>query len=806
MSSTTHPERDVGVAQARRPTPGRSSALVGLTTEEVASRRAAGPAAEAPHTSRTVVEILRANVLTRFNAILGSLLVVILFVGPLQDGLFGIVLVANVAIGVVQELRAKRTLDHLALLTTPRARVLRDGVVREVAVEEVVPDDLLEARAGDQFVVDGTVQVSEGLEVDEALLSGEAEPVAKAAGDVVLSGSIAVAGQCWYRATRVGAESYARRLADEARRFSLVRSELGAGIDRILRVVTWAIAPVAVLLISSQLAEHERLADALRGSVAGVGSMIPEGLVLLTSVAFAVSVVRLGRARVLVQELAAVEGLARVDVICLDKTGTLTEARLSLAAVRAVGEGPAEAALGAIAASAPSVNASLQAIAEGVGDPGWTAKAVVPFSSARRWSGAGFAGRGTWVLGAPDVVIGARPGSVAQTVIDDELAAGRRVLVLASTNAPIAADGLHLPEGLAAQAVVSLEEQIRPDAAETLAFFGRQGVTVKVLSGDDPRTVAAVSARVGVRGADRAVDATNLPDAGPELGAALREWTVFGRVAPHHKRAMVAALQADGHVVAMTGDGVNDALALKLADIGVAMRSGSPASRAVAPIVLLDDAFSALPGVVAEGRRVIANVERVANLFVTKTVYALLLALAVGVGRMPFPFYPRHLTIVSSLTIGVPAFFLALAPNSTRASGGFLRRVLEFAVPAGAVAAGATLAGYALARGEPGVTLVQARSTAMLVLFGVAIWVLGILARPFTVPRAVLVAVMVVAFVVIGGIPALRTWFEIDPPPLIVTTAAVGVIAVADGLLELGWRLAVHIGRRGDQDDRPPAG
>jgi cation-transporting ATPase E len=380
---------------------------------------------------------------------------------------------------------------------------------------------------------------------------------------------------------------------------------------------------------------------------------------------------------------------------------------------------------------------------------------------------------------------------LVRAAVDDEIAAGRRVLLLASTDLP---PGDGLPPGLAAQAVVALEERVRPDAAATLGYFERQGVAVKVLSGDDARTVAAVAARVGLASAERAVDATTLPPEGPALGAALEKYTVFGRVAPHHKRSMVAALQAQGHVVAMTGDGVNDALALKHADIGVAMRSGSPASRAVAPIVLLDDAFSALPGVVAEGRRVIANVERVANLFVTKTVYALLLALAVGVARMPFPFYPRHLTIVSSLTIGVPAFFLALAPNTTRARSGFIRRVLQFAVPAGAVAAAATLAGYAMARGEQGVTLAEARTTAVLVLFGVAIWVLGILARPFTLPRGVLVALMVAAFMVIGATPALRTWFAVDPPPLVVTLAAVGVIAIADGLLELGWRAASRIG------------
>jgi magnesium-transporting ATPase (P-type) len=776
----------------------RMPAVVGLTAEEVAARRAAGGPTEEPRTSRTVTEILRANILTRFNAILGALLVVILVVGPLQDALFGVVLVANAAIGIVQQLRAKRTLDHLALLTTPLARVLRDGTVSEVKIVDVVPDDVLEARAGDQIVVDGVVLASDGLEVDEALLSGEAEPMAKPLGAEVLSGSIVVAGHCWYRATRVGADSYARRLTDDARRFSLVRSELGAGIDRVLRLVTWAIVPAAVLLVSSQLATgNGNVADALRGSVAGVGSMIPEGLVLLTSVAFAVSVMRLGKAGVLVQELAAVEGLARVDVICLDKTGTLTEPRLTLSAVEAVGDGPTDDALGALAGADPSPNASLLAIAGATSDPGWRAAAVVAFSSARRWSGATFEGHGTWILGAPEALTVTGAGDGVGSLVDAGAAAGRRVLVLARTATPLgtSADG-HPPSGLVLQAVITLEERIRPDAAGAVQYFGRQGVTVKVLSGDDPRTVAAIAARVGVPGAAQAVDATTLPPDGPELGAALDAYNVFGRVAPRHKLAMVTALQAQGHTVAMTGDGVNDALALKHADIGVAMRSGSPASRAVAPIVLLDNAFSALPGVVAEGRRVIANVERVANLFVTKTVYALLLAIAVGVAEMPFPFFPRHLTIISTLTIGVPAFFLALAPNAARARGGFIRRVLEFAVPAGAVAAAATLGAYALARSQPGVTPPEARSTAVLVLFGVAMWVLGILARPLTVSRVLLVALMIASFMVIAATPALQSWFAVDPPPLLTTLAAVGVIALADALLELGWQVAQRIGRR----------
>jgi cation-transporting ATPase E len=372
--------------------------------------------------------------------------------------------------------------------------------------------------------------------------------------------------------------------------------------------------------------------------------------------------------------------------------------------------------------------------------------------------------------------------------VQGHIASGQRVLLLA--HAPSGLAGERLPPKLLPAAVVGLEERIRPEAAATLQFFRAQGVAVKVLSGDDPQTVAAVARRVGVEGADHPVDARDLPAEGEGLGAAVEASSVFGRVAPHHKRAVIAALQARGHVVAMTGDGVNDVLALKDADIGVAMGSGSPASRAVAPVVLLDNSFSALPGVVAEGRRVIANVERVANLFVTKTAYALMLALAVGVARLPFPFYPRHLTIVSTLTIGIPAFFLALAPNNARARPRFTGRVLRFALPAGTVAAGATLAGYAIARDQPDVSLPEARTVATLVLFGVAIWVLAILARPLTLTRGALVALMGGGFVLVASLPVLRDVFALDMPPLVVVLAAIGVIALADSLLEAGWRLA----------------
>lgn len=779
-------------AAAEPPAPGEAVAPTdpqrGLAAAEVAARAGRGLAnVVGTDGRRTVADIVRANVWTRFNAILGTLLVVVVATREYRDALFGIVLVSNVVIGIVQELRAKVTLDRLAVVTAPRARAVRDGVVAEVPVETLVVGDLLEVATGDQLPVDGTVVASDGLEVDESLLTGESDPVHAGRGDRVLSGSLVVGGAGRVVATDVGPAAYAARLASEARRFATVHSELRQGTDTILRVGTWALLPAGALLVASQVATSRSLPEALRSSVAGVGAMIPEGLVLLTSVAFAVGVIRLGRRRALVQELAAVEVLARVDVVCVDKTGTLTEGSVALAEVELVGpEGPdVVAVLGALAAREPNPNATLRAVAEATPDPGWPAGATVPFSSARKWSGAAFGAEGTWVLGAPDVLLPA--GHPLRRRIEELATTGRRVVLLARASGVL--DGA-VPPACEPVALVSLEERIRPEAARTLAFFADQGVEVKVISGDHPRTVGAVAALVGVPGADAPVDARDLPSDLDELGRALDGATVFGRVQPHQKRDMVRALRARGHVVAMTGDGVNDVLALKEADLGVAMGSGSGASRSVAQVVLLDDSFASLPAVVAEGRRVIANIERVASLFVTKSVYAFLLAVAVGIARVPFPFYPRHLTIVSSLTIGVPAFFLALAPNDRRSHPGFVGRVVRFALPAGTLAAAATFSGYAVAGRQPGVTLVAERTVAVIVLFLVALWVLVILARPLEPARVALLAAMAAAFVVALAVPGLRDFFALELPSLVLTLAAIGVAAVAVACLELGWQLA----------------
>jgi cation-transporting P-type ATPase E len=764
----------------------------GLSGAEVADRVARGLVNDVPSApTRTIGQIVRSNVLTRFNLLLGSLLAVILVVGPLQDALFGLVIVANTVVGIVQEVRAKRTLDRLEVVNAPRARVVRDGRVGELAVGQVVLDDVLEAAAGDQLVVDGEVLEAAGLEVDESLLTGESEPVDRRPGDRLLSGSFVAAGSGRYRATKVGREAYAVQLTEQARRFTLARSELRAGVDQILKYVTWALVPTAALLFVSQLRLEHGVRAGLSGAVAGTVAMVPEGLVLLTSVAFAVGVVRLGRRQVLVRELPAVETLARVDVICFDKTGTITAGDLAVQGLEPPdGAGETAAALGALAAADPNPNATLRAIGQAFPAPdGWRPEAAVPFSSARKWSGASFAGRGAFLLGAPEILLGGATGHDGGRELlrrAEQIAVeGRRVVLLAHSARPL--DGERPPAGLEPRAMVVIGDQVRGDAADTVAWFAAEGVQVKVVSGDHPRTVGAIAGQVGIAGADQPVDARSLPDAEAALADLVEARSVFGRVVPRQKREMVEALETRGHVVAMTGDGVNDVLALKDADLGIAMGGGSAASRAVAELVLMDGRFATLPAVMAEGRRVIANIERVAKVFVTKTVYATVLALAVGLAGLAFPFLPRHLTLISSLTIGIPGFFLALEPNTQRARPGFVRRTLAFAAPAGLVAALGTLVAYQVAD-VADVPQDQARTTATLALAGLGLVVLALAARPLNPLRRLLLAAMAAAFAVVLLVPFLRVFFALDLPPLRVALTALALVAALGGLLTLAVR------------------
>ncbi len=780
----------------------------GLTEAEVAQRIAEGKTNDVPtRAARSVSDIVRANVFTRINAILGVLLIIVLSTGSIINGAFGLLIIANSGIGIIQELRAKRTLDKLAIVGQTKPLVRRQtgagSAAQQLGPSDIVLDDIIELGPGDQIVVDGEVLEEANLEVDESLLTGEADPIAKDAGDRVMSGSFVVAGTGAYRATKVGREAYAAKLAEEASKFTLVNSELRSGINKILQFITYLLIPAGLLTIYTQLFTTE--SGWKRSVLAMVGAlvpMVPEGLVLMTSIAFAVGVIRLGRRQCLVNELPAIEGLARVDVVCADKTGTLTENGMRVSDLEQLDEAGPTRELGNVgnilaqlAADDARPNASMQAIAEAYKmPPGWTATATAPFKSATKWSGASYGEHGNWVIGAPDVLCA--PGSPIAEQAERIGSSGLRVLLLGASDLPV--DHPDAPGCVTPAALVVLEQRVRPDAHETLDYFASQTVSIKVISGDNAVSVGAVAGSLGLHG--ECMDARNLPEATDALADALESHTTFGRVRPDQKRAMVHALQSRGHTVAMTGDGVNDVLALKDADIGVAMGSGSSASRAVAQIVLLDNKFATLPYVVGEGRRVIGNIERVSNLFLTKTVYSVLLATFVGLAGLAskffgtdpllFPFQPIHVTIAAWFTIGIPAFILSLAPNKERAHPGFVRRVMTAALPSGLVIGVATFTSYLAAyqgREATAVEQTQASTAALITLLVGAIWVLAVVARPYEWWRVALVALSGLAYVVIFSIPLAQELFMLDISNVKTTSIALAIGVVTAAAIEVIW-------------------
>jgi cation-transporting ATPase E len=768
-----------------------TAADLGLSAAEVADRVAAGQLNITPEPpGRSFGQIVAANVFTVVNAIMLTLFVLVLISGNPQDALFVGVVVSNSVIGVVQEVRARRELKRLEVVTEPRVVVIRDGVGVEIASDEIVLDDLVELRLGGQVAVDGAVLEATGLRMDESMLTGESMPVPKDLGDDVLSGSFVVAGNGRIRATAVGADSYASVLATEAKQFALASSQLRRGIDTILRWLTVIIPVASIFLFVNLLAREDRWQDALLGTVAAAVAMVPDGLVLLTSLSFMAGIVALARRNALAKQLSTVEVLARVDVLCLDKTGTITTGEITFAAAHpAQGRTDDEVRDGlvALASSDRDPNASMAAIAAAVGtDTTWRLDQVEPFDSERKWSAASFVDRGWFYLGAPDFLLAG--DDPARDLVERLSTGGKRLLaVLTSPDGP---DGDRLPGRVRPLAIVELEDEIRPDASEILAYFADQDVTLKVISGDNPDTVAAIAERSGLDVVGGPVDARELPTDLDELAAVMDAATVFGRVKPQQKQAMVRALQSRGHVVAMTGDGVNDVLALKDADLGISMGSGSEATKAVADLVLTDNAFSSLPTVVNEGRKVINNIERVSNLFITKASYAVLLTFAIGLLNSPFPFLPRQLTLVGTFGIGVPGFFLALAPEVELIRPGFLRRILWFSVPAGVIAGSATLVAYEAALNLAELELDQSRTLATVTLSSIGLVVLAVTSRPLRSWKLALVVAMGFGYVVVFAVPFLRDYFELEvfwDPAWFYSAAAVAVA----GLLIIALPLVI---------------
>ncbi|MDX6441594.1 MAG: cation-transporting P-type ATPase [Gaiellaceae bacterium] len=757
-----------------------TAAAAGLTQQEAERKLAARPPANEA-SSRSYKSIVVANVFTVFNLILLAAGVLTLSFGDAQDAIFLAILVANAGIGIAQEVRAKRTLDRLAALVAPTASVLRDGKPRQVGVEEVVEGDIVLLDAGDQVVADGTLRRSDGLALDESILTGESEPVSKGVGEEVQSGSFAVEGAGAYLVTAVGEKSHAARVAGQAREFRHPRSPLERSINRLLFVLVGVLIPLGVALGWVLYRRHTSLHNAVPTTVAAVVTLVPEGLILLTSVTFAVAGVRMARRGALAQQLNAIESLASVDTICLDKTGTLTDAHLQVETLipsTGVEEGELAHELGRYAASARSRNATLEAIAEYCAGAEEEPSSSVPFSSKRRWSAQQF-GKTTYVLGAPELF----PPGELQTIAGHQARAGRRVVAFGVARGPVDADELPAidePLGL-----VVLGERLRADAQETVQFLQSQGVRVFVISGDRPETVAAVAADVGIEGP--ALDGRDLPRDSAGLRRLLEEHAVIGRISPEDKRRVVEALAADGRYVAMVGDGVNDVPALKAARLAIAPGNGSQMARAVADLVLVRGDFASVPALVAEGRKVLRNLQRVAKLFVTKSAFAFFLVVSIGLTPQPYPLLPRHLTLAAGLTIGIPAFFLALGPSEGRfRSERFLFEVGRFAVPAGTAAGLGVLASFVFARNVGRLPLEEARTIATTVLVLVGLYL--ILALEATSRRraaavGTLTGAMLLLYAIVLAAPGTRHFFALTiPGPGGIFLALAGAALAVGGL------------------------
>lgn len=758
----------------------------GLTAQLVRERQAAGLSNVAKsRVSRSYFQIIWSNLFTLFNAILLVCIAVTLYYGSPKDTVFGIVLVVNAATGIISEVKAKRMLDRMSILDKSPILVLRDGKVESLPPHEIVVGDIIQLKLGDQVPVDGVVLDSSGLRLNEANLTGESVPQFKDEGDSVLSGSAVVSGGARMVATAVGPVSWANRMGEQVKKFSMARSELAEGINLILRLITWALPVVILLLVWAQVrvfggwdafwGDHFGLA--VVAIVAAIVGMIPQGLVLLTSVNFATSAMKLARRGVLVQELPAVEVLARVDALCLDKTGTLTTgaikprgfARLDSKNLFTASE-LSDRELQVLSLLVEDRgNATAEAIWEGIESessrvPDLSAQ-LVPFDSSRKWA-AVLADGESWVMGAPEIVLGLSTDSSepAARLVNAFAAEGARVITLAVAKVgttPVVQDAQpQLPPNLQPQLFIVLAEEIRPDARDTLDYFRSQAVDVFIISGDNPATVAALARRAGLN--ETGFDCRNLPTGEAAVREVIRKERVFGRVTPEQKRALVGALQTEGKTVAMTGDGVNDALALKDSDLGIAMGNAAGATKAASKLVLLKSQFGALPAVLAEGRRVLGNMERVSTLFLSKTVYALVLALAVGAFGLSYPFLPRHLTLIGSTSIGIPAFILALAPSHAKYRPGFLHRVAALVIPAGIICASCSILAYVWAGG--GESKGQASSIATIVLAGLAMILLAILAQPLLSWRGFLVVAMVLLLLSAVFIRPVREFFALVWP------------------------------------------
>jgi cation-transporting P-type ATPase E len=785
-----------------------AASSAGLTAAEAERRlRERGPQ-QKESSSRSYRSIAIANTFTIFNAILAAFGAATIAFGDPRDALFLGILIANTAIGTFQEVRAKRELDKLAALVAPTATVVRDGHSREVAIEEVVVGDLVRIGSGDQVVADGIAVRSDGLALDEANVTGESEPVLRDAGDRVLSGSFVVEGEGAFEATAVGPDSHAAKVAATARAFRHPRSPLEKAMDRLLIVMVAVMLPLGVSLGISLALRDVSQAQAVETLTAAIVNIVPEGLILLVSLTMAVSAAKMARRGVLAQQLNAIESLASVSVLCTDKTGTLTEASLrvvELIPADGVDEDELARALGRFAASAPSRNATLEAVhaaqfgGDGVGALEPTAQ--VPFSSRRRWSALELDGD-RLVLGAPEALLARAGDDALRNGASEHAAGGRRVLALAAAGAPLPppAPDAPLPDPLRPLGVVVLAERLRENATDTVTFFGAERVALKVLSGDNPATVGAIARDAGIPADSDALDGGALPAGDEPLLAAVRAAPAIGRISPEDKARVVRVLADAGEYVGMLGDGVNDVPALKQARLAIAQGSGTQMARAVSDLVLVLGEFGEVPRMVHEGRQILRNIQRVARLFVTKALFTAFLLVTIAIPTGIFPLLPRQFTLTSSVTIGIPAFLLALAPSSGPwRPEGFLRAIARFSLPAGLAAGIGILSAYLLARYAFDLSLTEARTVtaATVVTAGLAI-VIVLEDEPGKRRLAVaaLCALMALGFAVVCAIPAGREFFDLATPTAgIVAAWAIGS-AIGLALLAVALRAVSALERR----------
>ena len=783
MPTNVQPPDETAAGAATGGAPG-----AGLSETEASRRLTERGAAPARPTSRTYASIVRANVLTIFNLILASFGVLTLVFGDWRDALFLGVVVANTAIGVTQEVRAKRALDRLAALVAPVAEVVRDGVARRVGVGELVVDDLVRLSPGDQLVADGRLCAAEGLMLDESILTGESQAVARSEGEQVRSGSFVAEGDGSMVLTAIGGDSYAERIAGQARRFRHERSPLQRGLDRLLFGLLGFVIVLGALLGYALWHRDAPLDEAVATATAGVVSIIPEGLVLLASLTYAVASLRMARRGALSQQLNAIESLASVDVVCTDKTGTLTEPSLrviELIAAAGSDERALAADLGRFAAASASQNATLRAIADSYPAPDRpAATARVAFASRRGWSSVTLDGRAL-VLGAPERLALGALAEQAQA----QASRGRRVLALVQAHDPVLSEHDEPPRDSTALGLVVLAEQLRPQARETVAYLQSEGIELKVFSGDSPDTVAAIAADAGITLKGPAIDGRQLPEDPDELRELARITTVIGRISPEGKQRLIETLRDDGRYVAMIGDGVNDVPALKASRLAIAQGTGTEMAKSVADIVLVHGDFSVVAPMIGEGRRVLRNIGRVAKLYVTKSAFAAFLILMIGTTSTAYPMLPRHFSLAAAVTIGIPTFFLALAPSDGPwQPSRFVRSTARFALPTGLLAGLGAVSSYLVALNVLDLGLSASRTVATTVLVLVGLYLIVVLeTATWRRGRAVLAmcAAMLFLYGAAFAIPFARDFFQLAVPDAAIILTALGGAALACSMLYL---------------------